>query len=111
MEFTQPEAINGMYIRFGDDEIGFKYKDIETTMTVDEFYSSSVVKMSVSAINKVVSQQGITVDMDEKTLTVTGLTESGEFKLLMDKETGAVLNLNIPDSDFSMDFSGFGFMG
>lgn len=110
IEFTSPETLEGMSFSVNGNKVMLSYKDINMEMTTDEFFNSSIVKMLISSLNKVTSQNGVDIDINDTNITITGTLENGNFELILNKDNMDMLNLNIPSQDFKLEFNNFNFI-
>ncbi|MEG1778635.1 MAG: hypothetical protein RR263_00920 [Oscillospiraceae bacterium] len=110
LEFLQPISLQGISLATQGENITITYKDMSLTMTANEFFSSSVVKMIIESINNISTDYGFTLEMGEQQLTVSGMGENGEFILLLDPKNSNLLSLEIPSSGLKVDFENFKFL-
>lgn len=110
IEFTSPETLSGMAFSVDGNRIKISYRDINMEMTTDEFFDSSVIKMLVSSLNKVTSQNGVDISINSDCITIGGSLDNGNFELILNKESMDMLSLNIPTSDFKLEFENFNFI-
>ncbi|MEG1448821.1 MAG: hypothetical protein RR048_02105 [Oscillospiraceae bacterium] len=108
--FTSPESLSGMAFSVDGDKIQISYRDINMKMTTDEFFDSSVIKMIVSSLNKVTSQNGVDISIDSDKIIVGGSLDNGNFELILNKENMDMLSLCVPSADFKLKFENFNFI-
>lgn len=110
IEFTSPQTLAGMAFSVDGNKIKISYRDINMEMTTDEFFDSSVIKMLVSSLNKVTSQNGVDISINSSCITIGGSLDNGNFELILNKENMDMLSLNIPNADFKLEFENFNFI-
>ncbi len=110
IEFLQPSAVKGCVFKVKGEEISISHHGINIDLTTDEFLNSSAVKMAVKSINDTLYSSGIKIDTDSDTVTLSGIGENGEFFLKLNPSDGNLLSVEIPSSDFKLEFKDFKFI-
>lgn len=109
--FQSPATLRDMSMVFTADQVSLSYNQLRASFSPDTIPGAAVSKLLVSAINAAVKDQGVSVDYQDDVLTITGDLEAGSFSLSLDKESGNLLRLSVPEEDFEAEFSGFTILG
>lgn len=105
ISIKEPKTLEGMKFAYDGEDITVSYKGLSIALDEDSKLVSSAGNIIVNAINKASSKEGVDITLDEKTIIVDGNCESGDFQIKMDKETGSMMSLNLPELDFECEFS------
>lgn len=108
--FESPESLEDMGFIFREDSVDLSYKGLSVTFEPDTLPGGAVAKMAVTAINKAMKDDGLTVAMTDGALEIRGMMESGEFILTINKETGNLMKLSVPAEELEIEFANFKFL-
>ncbi|MBR5485253.1 MAG: hypothetical protein IKV41_01940 [Oscillospiraceae bacterium] len=110
IEFLQPSAVKGCVFNVKGEQISISHHGININLSTNEFLNSSAVKMAVKSINDALYSSGITLSAQDNSITLSGIGENGEFFLKLDSANGNLMSVEIPSSDFRMEFNDFKFI-
>ena len=110
LEFLEPASLSGVVFETEGDLLRLSYGSARLEMTTEEFFSSSAVRLLLSAINSATSPQGIELSMEDGCILVSGVNENGTFSLLLDPDNGNVLALELPSLPLKVEFENFSFL-
>lgn len=107
VEFIQPKSLKGMTLNFIDDEIKISFLGINVTLGKDSFLTSAMVNALINSINKVSNETGLTISKKGDNLIIDSESESGKFKMILDKKSGSILEISMPSIDLECTFGDF----
>lgn len=111
VEFELPESLRGMTFVFRNDTVDLSYKGLDFQFEPDSLPQGAAAKLMVSAISRAMrGGDEITVQGEEGILRLSGMMESGEFSLELDRESGEPVKLSIPGEELEIEFSKFRFL-
>lgn len=108
--FESPPSLESMGFIFRQDGVDMSYKGLSFSFEPDSLPGGAVARLAVSAINKAMNDDGLSVGIDGSALEVRGIMESGDFILRMDKETGNLIKLSVPGEELEIEFVNFRFL-
>lgn len=106
-DFLEPAMLKGMTFEVSKDDIEVGYLGMHFNIDPDNLSSSIIVSTIVSAFNTMASGSGITAEVDGSTLNVIGTTNDANFLLVLDKNSGNALKLEIPSMNLVAEFDSF----
>ena len=109
--FASPPSLKDMSFVFRRDSVDLSYKGLGFRFDPDSLPGGAVAGLTVSAINRAMSDDGLTLDYADGKLGITGIMDSGEFHLLLDQQSGNLLKLSIPAEELEIAFVNFHFLG
>lgn len=107
VKITEPKHLNGMTFSYDGKDVTVSYLGMKLKLDEDTKLVSGAAQALISAINKATSKTGLGVKLEKKTLTLIGESDSGEFKLIMDRNSGSILAVKMDDLDFECSFDEF----
>ena len=105
--FIEPKMLDGMRFEVSEENIKVTYLGMTFNIDPENLSSSIVVSTIVSAFNTIASGSGITAEVDKNTLNISGTTNNANFLLVLDKNNGNALSLEIPSMNLSAEFENF----
>lgn len=108
--FESPESLKDMAFVFQRDSVDLNYKGLSFNFEQDSLPATAVAKIAVSAINRAMRDDGLSVALDGGVLEITGMLESGEFILRVNGETGSLMKLLVPAEELEIEFENFTFL-
>jgi len=108
--FLAPDTLNGMSVRFSSEDVEVSYKGLGFSFNPTSLPGASVAKTAVSAINTALRDEGLRLEQLEGTLSVMGTSDSGEFTLLLEPDSGNLLKLSVPRQELEIEFENFTFL-
>ncbi len=108
--FTSPDSLKDIKFVYTEQLVTVSYKEMEFSLDPNSFLASSVTQTVISSIDMVTRQNGVRVQLKESGLCVTGEMETGNFELVLDKESGNALRLNVPQDELEVEFVNFSFV-
>ncbi|WRS27622.1 hypothetical protein U6B65_00425 [Oscillospiraceae bacterium MB08-C2-2] len=108
--FSSPASLKDMSFMFTQDLVTIRYKGLSFDVDPADIPTSNAARIAVAAINKVTSDQGLTVDYTDTALAFSGVMESGAFTLKLDRENGSLLKLSVPSEELEIEFVSFEFL-
>jgi|GEM_PF-3592388 hypothetical protein len=106
VEITDPPTLKGLKWSFDGVNTEISYKGIKTDLGDKSLLSGAISNAVIGAINNAAGDSGVKVAAGGNSYSISGKTESGNYVLSVDKTTGEIKKLEIPDIDFSALFSG-----
>lgn len=108
-KIKEPKSLKGMEFQYNGNDVTVSYRGLSVKLDENSKLASSIAGIIVSSIDKAASPSGVDVDIDGKALVIKGESEAGRFKILLDKNTGSIVSLNVPELDFECNFDDFMF--
>lgn len=110
IKFTQPAVMSGMELETEGQLIRIKYRELSAQFNSDEFFDSSIAKTVISTLNNVTVEEGLEFSLENESLIVSGVGETGKFNLRIDRKNGNLLSLDVPDEELKVEFKDFKFL-
>lgn len=107
IKVKEPKTLKGMEFQYNGNDIVVSYRGLSVKLDENSKLVSSVAAAIVNSIDTAASPSGIHVEMEKGALILTGDSDSGEFKIVLDKKTGNMLSLDIPQLDLECNFDNF----
>ena len=107
MKFTDPPSLKGMEVRYQNGEAAVTYLGIEWEVPSDLLPSTAVPEGMLGSLEDLENGK-VTASEEDGRLVYSGESESGRYKIYVDKETGEPVYAKLPSLglEFSMeDFS------
>ncbi|HIW74518.1 MAG TPA: hypothetical protein H9684_09350 [Firmicutes bacterium] len=106
LELTEPSTLNGLSMEWDGEKVVLKLHELSFDVDPAVLPESALGQGLLSALDAAVGQR------EDRTRTGEGLATSGsitqgEFTLVSDPDTGALLSLQIPAMELSAQFSNF----
>ena len=105
VRITQPETLAGMAFAYDGEEVQVSYKGLTIRLDDDSRLVSSVAGMIVRSIDAACSESGVNVELEGERLIVSGESDAGRFRIALDKDTGSIASLNLPEADLECRFA------
>ncbi len=102
---TDPKQLKDMKFQYDGEDVKVSYKGLGVKLNENSKLVSSLASIIVNSIDKAASSSGVDVKIDGKTLIVSGKSDSGKFNIVLDKTTGAIMSLSLPELDFECNFT------
>ena len=104
VEMTEPPALKGLKWSFDGVDTELSYKGINVDLGDKSLLSGSISNAIIGSINNATGDSGVKLAASGNTYTLSGRTESGDYILSVDKSSGEIKKLEIPNIDFSALF-------
>ncbi|MBD9097799.1 MAG: hypothetical protein EGP89_02900 [Ruminococcaceae bacterium] len=105
--FTEPKMLSGMNFSVGEEKITVGYLGLSFDIDPKNLSSSLIVSTMVDTFNQVAKGSGVTAQLSDNVLEVSGTTEDAEFLLRLDHESGNALSLQVPSMGLEAEFDNF----
>lgn len=106
-KIKEPKSLKGMEFQYTGDDVLVSYKGLSVKLNEDSKLATSLAGIIVKSIDKAASPSGVDVEIDGKKLLVKGDSDAGKFNILLDKQTGSIISLKLPELDFECNFDDF----
>lgn len=110
VEFESPPSLSGMAFVFKSDKVDLNYKGLSFTYSPESIPGGAIAKLATSAINRAMKDDGLSVVQEDGALRINGVMESGSFSLTLDKKTGNLMKLSVPEEELEIEFENFTFL-
>lgn len=107
LKVLEPKGLKDMEFSYDGKDIKIAYKGLGVKLDDNSRLVSSMMEIIINSINKASSGSGIDVKVEGENLHVSGSTESGNFSMILNKKTGAVISLSVPELDFECNLRDF----
>ena len=108
--FSAPDTLKNMSFVFRQDQVKVSYRGLSFDFDPGSIPGSAVAKAAVSSINAALQKEGLALEQLSGSLSLTGSSESGDFTLLIDTESGDLLKLTVPSQELEIAFENFTFL-
>ena len=108
--FTSPESIKDMAFVYSEGNVDLSYKGMSFSFDPDSLPGRAIANIAIAGINKAMEADGFSLDYTGNALVLTGVMESGEFTMRLDKESGNLIKLSVPAEDLEIEFVNFSFL-
>lgn len=109
IKIKEPSKLKDMVFQYDGQDVKVSYKGMSVKLDDDSKLANSIASIIVKSIDKASSPSGVNVDIDGKKLLVNGESDAGKFQIALDKKTGSMLSLKVPQVDFECNFDDFVF--
>lgn len=107
IEFSAPKTLEGIKLSYNGEDIKASYMGLEFSIPKSAAPLEGILTMLFDAIDTAVTMVEMPCIEDEMTITYVGENDTGEYQIIMDKETGALIGFEVPDKNLKMEFTGF----
>lgn len=101
---VSPKVLNGMSFRYDGADIQIDYLGMSVKTSDDSLFANAMTSAIVKAVDTAARGSGISMKKSGKTVLLKGENDSGNFELQVDKETGSLLRLTIPEMNLECTF-------
>lgn len=99
-----PKALNGMNFQYNGSDIQISYLGMSIKTDDDSLLANAMTSAIVKAVDTAARGSGISMKKSGKTVVLKGENDNGNFELQVDKNTGSLLKLTIPEMDLECTF-------
>ncbi|MFZ2539271.1 MAG: hypothetical protein WAX04_10270 [Oscillospiraceae bacterium] len=107
IKISEPKSLKDMKFEYDGKDVKIGYKGLSVKLDENSKLVSSLVAIIVNSIDKAASESGVSVKVEGKVLVVSGESESGKFAITIDRESGSIASINLPELDFECHFDDF----
>lgn len=108
IDVEEPETIRGLSMEWsGGQNVKLKLHGLSFDVSPDSVPQSAVGSAILGALDSAVSGARDNGQLTENGVLTKGVAAGGEYELLSDPETGALLSLSVPSASLKVEFSGF----
>ncbi|MFA5657705.1 MAG: hypothetical protein WC900_00280 [Oscillospiraceae bacterium] len=111
LSFTAPENINGLTVTYLNETAEISYKGLSFSIPNEEIPASAIAEALTKSLDNAAFSAEVEFTEKNGKIKAKGKISDNEYELSIDKKSGAVLSLEIPDINFEADFSDFSLMG
>lgn len=104
---NEPKTLAGMNFTYDGKDIVVSYHGLSVKLDENSKLVSSLLSIIVSSIDKAASKSGVDVAIEGEQLVVSGESDSGKFKIILDKKDRSIVSVNVPELDFECKFDDF----
>lgn len=83
------------------------YGEMKFDFEPDSVPGQAASKLILSALNAALNDQGMNIRQEGEGVRFEGSMEQGTFSLLLDRESGNLLQLSLPEHDLEMEVLNF----
>ncbi len=107
--FTSPPSLEGFEMTLADKKVSLTYHGISSETDANGLFSSSGAGMFLQAVEGLAAQQGLEYTSKDGILlfTIPADTKENQFCASFDAQTGALLKVEFPQENFSIQVSNF----
>lgn len=106
MDINYPPSLEDLVITLEGDKVEVEMYGISFNLDPESLPVSGVAKGVLDALDTIADTDELPA-FTESGAILTGKTQNGEFTLVSDPETGALISLTIPDLPLEVTFSAF----
>lgn len=106
-KIKEPKSLKDMEFQYNGEDVTVSYRGLSVKLDENSKLASSLASIIVSSIDKAASPSGVDVDIKGKQLAINGKSDAGKFEILLDKKTGSMMSLALPELDFECNFDDF----
>ena len=108
--FESPDSLKDLSFDYTGDLVTVVYGKLQFSVTPDSMPAKALSTLLINSLNKSLSGQGISIEQQGGKVKITGQSEGTSFELILDRENGNALSLNIPAEELKIDFHNFSFL-
>ena len=105
--FDAPDTLKEMKMTFYTDRVTLSYGEMKFDFEPDSVPGQAASKLILSALNDALNDQGMNIRQEGEGVRFEGSMEQGTFSLLLDRESGNLLQLSLPEHDLEMEVLNF----
>jgi hypothetical protein len=103
--FQQPSSLNGLTLAYSANMVGISYHGMSVNTSQDSLLAKGIGAVIMKTLDAAASQKGINIEHEDGFLSLNGTSEYGQFCVKLEEETGALLEISIPEMDLECCFS------
>lgn len=107
LKVSEPKSLEGLTFDYNGEKIGVSFKGMSVDIADDSLTAKIMAGLILKSINAASEESGVTVVQQDNGLLIQGENENGDFEILLDRENGSILKVNMPDLDLECSFSDF----
>ncbi|MEG1761701.1 MAG: hypothetical protein RR251_07320 [Hydrogenoanaerobacterium sp.] len=107
--FLSPEALNGMSFEFTPEAINIGYKTLHTSLSPQAMPKTAICKQLITVL-KAAAGEGVNKKLADGMSILSGALAGSEFIVRVDKKSGKIISLEVPNEKFEAEFSDFCFI-
>ncbi len=107
IEVLEPASLKGLTVGWNGEEIQLGYLGLSIGIDPATLPDSLFGSILIDVFNRTAAQEGMSIETGENELVLHGKTDSGDFTVSMDRETGALKSVSVPSVGLEAQFSEF----
>lgn len=107
MQVTEPQTLKGLTISYNGSDITVAYLGMQAVIDDDSLLAKTMAGIIMHSIQSATEDTGVQISEQDGILTISGESDEGAFVLKLDKQSGAILSLRVPQMDLECEFSQF----
>ncbi len=107
LKVSEPKSLEGLTFDYDGERIGVAFKGMSVDVADDSLTAKFMANLILKSINAASEESGVTVTQQDDGLLIKGKQDSGEFEILLDRNNGSILKVNLPELDLECSFSDF----
>lgn len=107
IKINEPKSLRDMKFQYDGNDMKVSYKGISVKLNENSKLMTSLASLIVNSIDTAASPSGVDVKIDGNAIMVSGNNDAGKFNIKLDKKTGSMISLSVPQVDFECNFDDF----
>lgn len=109
MKIAQPQTLKDLSFSYNGSDITVSYKGMSAVLSDDSFVAKTLAGIVMRSINSATESTGLHISEQDHVLVIEGSNEDGNFTMQIDKQSGSILTLNVPQLKLECNFPQFFF--
>lgn len=105
LSIQEPKSLEGMNIQYNGDTVNINYKGMSLGLSKNSKALSSVANILMSAIETATAGTGVEIKNVESGISVNGVTDAGDFSILLNPSNNSIASISSQNLDFVCDFN------
>lgn len=108
--FESPENLKDLSFDYTGELVTVKFGKLKFSVEPGSVPAKAMTSLIIRALNSSFKEQGVTIEEQNDAVVISGTSGGSVFKLIIDKQNGNALTLEIPDDELKVEFYNFSFM-
>lgn len=107
IEVLEPASLKGLKVEWTGQQIQLGYLGLSVGIDPATLPDSLFGSILIDVFNKAAAKDGMSIEAGENELILHGKTDTGDFTVSMDRQTGALKSISVPSAGLEAQFSEF----
>lgn len=107
IEVESPDTLKGMTLDWNGSTMNISYLGLSFDVDPASLPDTAFGNILIDVFNALARQNGLSIQNDKDSMTLSGNGESGKFSVVWDRKANALKSVEVPESGFSAQFSEF----
>ena len=104
IEIIEPVNLRGIMLQWNDGDLSVGYKGLSVKIDPALLPDTAFGAILINSFNAAAGEDGYRITNDGDTVRLEGTSESGDFSIVLDKETGMLMSIDVPSVNLTAIF-------